>query len=151
MSLFAEGLRHAGPIRSVVELGCNIGLNLSALHVLLPEAAICGLEINSRAAELAKKRIPSAVIRTGSLLEAGELINFDLVVVKGVLIHIAPDALPRAYETIHSASKNWIFLCEYFNPTPVEVPYRGHADRLFKRVLREISWHGPVVLGASVT
>jgi len=24
-------------------------------------------------------------------------------------------------------------VCEYYNPSPVSVPYRGHQDRLFKR------------------
>jgi spore coat polysaccharide biosynthesis protein SpsF len=24
-------------------------------------------------------------------------------------------------------------ICEYYNPSPVAIPYRGHSDRLFKR------------------
>ena len=34
--------------------------------------------------------------------------------------------------TLFSAAR-WILVCEYYNPAPVAVPYRGHTDRLFKR------------------
>jgi pseudaminic acid biosynthesis-associated methylase len=50
-----------------------------------------------------------------------------------VLIHINPDRLRSVYETLHKASSRLILVCEYYNPTPVAIPYRGHADRLFKR------------------
>jgi pseudaminic acid biosynthesis-associated methylase len=56
-----------------------------------------------------------------------------LVIIKGVLIHIAPDRLPVAYDTVYRHTNKWIVLCEYYNPAPVEVSYRGHAQRLFKR------------------
>jgi pseudaminic acid biosynthesis-associated methylase len=37
------------------------------------------------------------------------------------------------YDSLYKASRRYIILAEYFNPTPVEVNYRGHAGRLFKR------------------
>ncbi|MFM6157881.1 MAG: pseudaminic acid biosynthesis-associated methylase, partial [Sphaerospermopsis kisseleviana] len=27
----------------------------------------------------------------------------------------------------------YLLIAEYYNPSPVAIPYRGHADRLFKR------------------
>ena len=133
VSLFAEALRHAGPIASVLELGCNVGLNLSALCALFPEACLAGLEINPSAAAAARTRLPQADIRGGSLLERTLTGSWDLVVIKGVLIHIAPDSLPEAYSALHRHASKWIVLCEYYNPAPVEVAYRGHSQRLFKR------------------
>ena len=41
--------------------------------------------------------------------------------------------LPAAYDKLHQASRRFILVAEYYNPTPVEVSYRGHAERLFKR------------------
>jgi pseudaminic acid biosynthesis-associated methylase len=32
-----------------------------------------------------------------------------------------------------NASNRYILVAEYFNPSPVAIPYRGHNDRLFKR------------------
>jgi pseudaminic acid biosynthesis-associated methylase len=133
ISLFAEALRRSGPISSVLELGCNVGLNLSALRTLYPTASLSGVEINGTAANIARSRLPNASIHEGSLLaNVGDAVH-DLVVIKGVLIHIAPESLADAYAALHRRCARWILLCEYYNPQPVEVPYRGHSQRLFKR------------------
>lgn len=58
---------------------------------------------------------------------------WDFVLIKGVLIHINPEYLDRVYETLYQSSSRYICLVEYYNPTPVEVNYRGHQGRLFKR------------------
>ena len=59
--------------------------------------------------------------------------RFDLVLIKGVLIHINPDYLPQVYETLYQSTGRYLLISEYYNPTPVQVSYRGHSDRLFKR------------------
>jgi spore coat polysaccharide biosynthesis protein SpsF len=69
----------------------------------------------------------------GSLLDYEAADTVDLVLVKGVLIHLQPDLLPLAYERIHAATHRLALVCEYYNPSPVAIPYRGHTDRLFKR------------------
>jgi spore coat polysaccharide biosynthesis protein SpsF len=57
----------------------------------------------------------------------------DLALIKGVLIHLNPDSLPAAYDALAAASRRHVMICEYYNPVPVAIPYRGHEDRLFKR------------------
>ena len=57
----------------------------------------------------------------------------DLVLIKGVLIHINPDMLSQVYQNLYRLSKRYICIAEYYNPSTVSVPYRGHRDRLFKR------------------
>ena len=52
---------------------------------------------------------------------------------KGVLIHINPDELTRVYDNLHTLSARYVMVCEYYNPAPVVVNYRGIEDRLFKR------------------
>ena len=59
--------------------------------------------------------------------------QWDLVFVSGVLIHINPLELGRVYDLMYHASKKYIMLSEYYNPVPVEVNYRGHDGKLFKR------------------
>jgi spore coat polysaccharide biosynthesis protein SpsF len=34
---------------------------------------------------------------------------------------------------LYNSSNKYIAIVEYYNPTPVEISYRGHDDRLFKR------------------
>jgi spore coat polysaccharide biosynthesis protein SpsF len=41
--------------------------------------------------------------------------------------------LTVVYEKIYQASDRFILVCEYYNPTPTSISYRGHSDRLFKR------------------
>ena len=59
--------------------------------------------------------------------------TWDLVLIKGVLIHINPDELNQVYEKLVAATSRYLMVTEYYNPVPVTIPYRGHVDRLFKR------------------
>ncbi|MFN4089419.1 MAG: pseudaminic acid biosynthesis-associated methylase [Alphaproteobacteria bacterium] len=131
-ALLARILARTVGVGSVLELGASIGLNLRALRTLLPDARLAGVEINAEAhARLAA--LPGVQARHGSLLDVRDERCADLVLSAGVLIHLAPASLARAYDVIHRASRRYVCLIEYFNPVPVELPYRGHADRLFKR------------------
>ena len=69
----------------------------------------------------------------GSIFNFPVVTKFDLSLIKGVLIHINPDMLNKVYEKLYEASNKYILVCEYYNPSPVKVSYRGHKDRLFKR------------------
>ena len=131
-AFFARILSRMPPPGSVVELGANIGMNLVALRRLLPEAQLSAVEINTSAAhEL--RRIEGVEVTVGSLFDYAPTTPADLAFIKGVLIHIAPERLPEAYAALHRSSARYVCLAEYYNPSPVEVPYRGHAGRLFKR------------------
>ena len=52
---------------------------------------------------------------------------------RGVLIHINPKFLDSCYKKLYDHSKKYIAICEYFNPSPLELDYRGHKQKLFKR------------------
>lgn len=130
--LMSQALSRARKIGSAVEFGANIGMNMHALRRLLPDVELAAIEINSdAAAELAK--IDRLTLHLGSILEPRVDRLYDLALIVGVLIHINPDALPAVYDNLHAASGRYILIVEYYSPNPVSVPYRGHADRLFKR------------------
>lgn len=57
----------------------------------------------------------------------------DFVLIKGVLIHLDPNCLQEVYDKLYQTSKRYICMAEYYNPVPVEVSYRGHQEKLFKR------------------
>ena len=131
-ALLAGALKATSAIGSVVELGPNIGLNLVALRRLLPHASFAGVEINPEAAT-ALRGLGWVAVREGSLLTERLDQACDLAFTMGVLIHINPDLLPQAYDALHAASRRYVMVAEYYNPSPMAIPYRGHADRLFKR------------------
>jgi len=131
-ALFGRILERTAGVRSVIELGCNIGNNLHALRALLPDAHLHGVEINEEAAaEVA--RWGGATVETASIIGYEPAREFDLAFTKGVLIHINPEKLPDVYATLAAASSRYVMVCEYYNPTPVEVRYRGQEHALFKR------------------
>lgn len=131
-ALFAKALARAGGVESLIEFGTNRGLNLIALKRLFPRCRLAGVEINEKA-HAAAQALGIAEVWRGSLFDYPVREQFDLSLIKGVLIHLAPERLAEAYAQLHAASRRWILICEYYNPTPVEVSYRGHEGKLFKR------------------
>ena len=53
--LFASILANIHGVNSVIEFGANIGLNLAAIHRLLPTSKLNAIEINLRAVQELKK------------------------------------------------------------------------------------------------
>ncbi|MCP5484916.1 MAG: pseudaminic acid biosynthesis-associated methylase [Spirochaetales bacterium] len=133
LNFFATALRRAGSVQSCVELGANIGMNLRALQLLYPAMKLSGVEINSDAAKRLKEVLGDENVYEGSIFEYPVKAKADLALIKGVLIHINPDMLNVVYDKLYEASSKYILVCEYYNPAPVTIPYRGHNDRLFKR------------------
>lgn len=132
-ALFASALARAGAPRTVLELGANVGMNLIALGQLFPDAELHAVEINAKACDRLRELLPPDRVTEGSILIADPGDCFDLVLLKGVLIHIAPEDLPAVYRRAVESSRRYLLICEYYNPTPVEVSYRGESERLFKR------------------
>lgn len=134
--LYTEILSRTGELKSMIELGANIGNNLKAVRSLLPDIEMAAVEINHKAASLLKEDPffePPVQVLEQSILDFAPVQRYDLALISGVLIHIHPDQLQNVYEKLYQSSKKYICITEYYNPTPVEVPYRGHAGRLFKR------------------
>lgn len=132
VAMWSQMLRSANRVSSIKELGCNIGLNLKALHHLRPQYELSGVEINQTAAAEAQ-RLGIASIKCETITEALNDTKSDLTFTAGVLIHINPERLPVVYKNLVSLSSRYILVAEYYNPTPTEVNYRGHNERLFKR------------------
>lgn len=131
-SFFAKVLGKTEKLSSVIEFGANIGLNLVAIKSLLPNIKTTAVEINPLAVkQLAANGIEE--IFHESILEFATDKNYDLTFTAGVLIHINPEMLDKVYERLYQYSNKYILLAEYYNPTPTEVNYRGHNERLFKR------------------
>ena len=133
LALFNQALRSAHKPESCIEFGANIGMNLRALKLLYPSQQQFGIEINIDAASELRKHLPSENVFQTSILDFSPQHAFDLVLIKGVLIHMNPEYLPQIYETLYQSTGRYLLVCEYYNPTPVQITYRGHSDRLFKR------------------
>ena len=133
LNFFSHAMRAAGPIQSCIEFGANIGMNLRALKLLYPRMIQRGVEINAEAAKILAEFIGEPQVFFGSIFDYPVAEPADLSLTKGVLVHIQPEMLPLTYRKLYEASRRWVLVCEYYNPLPVAIPYRGHSDRHFKR------------------
>jgi len=133
LAFFSQALRSTQRLDDCIEFGANIGMNLKALRFLYPHQQQYAVEINADAVAELRTILPMTNVYQASILDFTPQRTYDLVLVKGVLIHINPDYLAQVYEVLHSVTGRYLLVCEYYNPTPVQVPYRGHSDRLFKR------------------
>ena len=132
IALFSKILNETSDIKTVVEYGPNIGFNIHAIQKLLPNTKFTSVEINKKACENLSK-IKNNHVENCSILDFKSKKTFDLSLVMTVLIHINPKKLNQVYETLYKNTKKYICIVEYYNPTPVEVVYRGHKGKLFKR------------------
>jgi spore coat polysaccharide biosynthesis protein SpsF len=125
IEFFARSLHRTQVIRSCIEFGANIGMNLSALKLLYPEIEAFGIEINNEAAAQLGEVIPSNQIYNTSILDFSPTRQWDLTLIKTVVIHIEPSFLPSVYEKLVSSTSRYLMVAEYYSPRPVEVSYRG--------------------------
>jgi pseudaminic acid biosynthesis-associated methylase len=132
ITLFSKILANTSKVSSVLEVGANIGLNLHAIKSLLPEAKLAAIEINQQAVKELSVLDDIKVFHQ-SILDFQPDSQYDLVFSKGVLIHINPNELSTVYNTIFQSSSRYICIAEYYNPNPIELSYRGHSGKLFKR------------------
>lgn len=133
LDFFVKALRGARNLGSCIEFGANIGMNLKALKLLYPDLDASGIEINAEAAKQLAEVIPGDQVFNTSILDFTPTRTYDLTLIKGVLIHLNPDVLPEVYDRLVECSGRYLLVAEYYNPSPVAIPYRGHSDRLFKR------------------
>jgi spore coat polysaccharide biosynthesis protein SpsF len=131
--MFAKILKNTKNCKSIIEFGSNIGLNLMAIKNLIPDIELSAIEINKNACDKLKKIVNQNNIKNDSILNVKLNKKYDIVLTKGVLIHINPENLQNVYEKMYNASSKYIIICEYFNPTPVTIMYRQHKNKLFKR------------------
>ena len=133
ISLFSKIIERTTQVNTILEFGANIGMNMLALRSILPNAETSAIEINEKAIQELQKNIKKGKVYHKSILDFEVDYKRDFVFTKGVLIHLNPDILKDVYKKLYESSEKYICVAEYYNPTPVSIPYRGHDDRLFKR------------------
>lgn len=123
------------PLKSVLEVGANIGHNLRAISQI-SDAELFAVEPNDVARHqlgqsgiLPQKNIFGATAFDIPLADGA----VELAFTSAVLIHISPDDLKRACAEIHRVSSKYIVCREYYATEPESKNYRGHDGLLFKR------------------
>ncbi|MEO6054535.1 MAG: pseudaminic acid biosynthesis-associated methylase [Chthoniobacterales bacterium] len=127
-----------GEVRSVLEVGCNVGINLAGLRKMQPNSAklqLSAIEPNKQTCQTARENADLSLDR----IECSDCYSmpfpdghFDLVFTAGVLIHIPPNRLEEAMREITRVSKRFVMCMECFSHQPEEVTYHGQQGLLWK-------------------
>ncbi|PCJ23208.1 MAG: pseudaminic acid biosynthesis-associated methylase [Flavobacteriales bacterium] len=133
LSFFSKAMRQIGKPSSLIEFGANVGMNLRAIKQLYPSINLNGIEINETASKELQEVVGNDNVFTGSIFDYPVTEQFEITLIKGVLIHINPEMLDMVYGKLYDSSSKYVLVCEYYNPAPVTINYRGNEDRLFKR------------------
>jgi len=119
------------PVQSALEVGVNIGLNLE--HIATTGARVVGADVNQRALERLRERIPTVgAVRTAARQLPFRKCSFELVFTAGVLIHQPQESLDDVMRDIVRCSSHYVLCVEYYAAELTEVPYRGQPGSLFK-------------------
>lgn len=131
VNLFSKILARTHDVETIIELGANKGMNLDALKILLPTADLTGVDINESAVtELTDKGYVGV---QSALQDYTPVWIRDMVISKGVGIHIPPDELEAFYAKLYECSKRYIVIAEYYSKAPREIEYRGNIGKLWAR------------------
>jgi hypothetical protein len=123
--------------RSIFELGCNSGFNLTAAKAasgIHDVVRTHGCDINRQAALQSSLAGHKTWCGSSAVHMAGESFPcFDLVFTCGVLIHIPPAALSATMDELIAVSAQYVLCMEYHADQEEMVEYRGVTDRLWRR------------------
>ncbi|WFE88511.1 hypothetical protein K1718_20435 [Roseibium porphyridii] len=124
-----RSFRKAEGITSLIEFGTNCGPNLRSIVQAFPALQVSGVEINKKAADLAKERLPEANIFNENIVTFNSDLRWDLVLIKGVLIHITKEEkYHAALANLDKYAKKFVLIVDHVSQDPTKVQYYGRDD-----------------------
>lgn len=132
IQLNTEFIGHLPLDSPILEVGCNTGQQLEALQ-RQGFTQLYGVELQWYAVEKAKSLLQNINIIQGSGFDLPFKDRFfQVVCTNGVLIHIAPDDLPKIMGEMYRCSARYIMGFEYYAPQTTAINYRGNEGFLWK-------------------
>jgi pseudaminic acid biosynthesis-associated methylase len=132
IELFKKIFINLNDVSNVLELGCNRGNNLEAIHSINKHILLNGIDINKSAIEILNNKNICQYTEVGSIYNISRENKYDLVFIKGVLIHIPSDRLSDVFEIMYECSTKYILICEYYSRNRQEINYRNYTNKLWK-------------------
>jgi pseudaminic acid biosynthesis-associated methylase len=116
----------------ILEVGCNTGMQLANLKDM-GFSSLYGIELQDYAVQKAKEYTQGINIIQGSAFDIPFKDQFfDLVFTSGVLIHIAPENLPKVFSEMYRCTRKYIWGFEYYAEKTTSINYRGNEGFLWK-------------------
>lgn len=134
-SSFIYHLAVALGARKILEVGCNIGNNLTSF----PDGfEIHGIDLNDYAINKCKNRFKNFVFENAPATDIPYSDNFfDLVFTRTVFIHIPEQDLKQAMSEVFRVSKKWIFNLEFFKESEQMINWKRGDNLLWHRNMKK--------------
>ena len=119
-----------------MEVGCNVGANLMAIHLLDKKVSLSGIDINKEAIAFGKEKFSSLGIdvslNCGSIYELSKVPDksIDIVFTSAVMMHIPNEFIQQVAENLARIAKRAVVHLELHALSPHEQLY---YDRLSER------------------
>lgn len=127
-----ECLKGISKDAKILEVGCNIGLQLRGLQ-RMGFKNIYGIELQQYAVNKAHEWLKDVNIIQGSGFDIPFRDGyFDVVCTNGVLIHISPNDYDKIMGEMYRCSGKYIMGFEYYAEEITDIPYRGNKGFLWK-------------------
>jgi ubiquinone/menaquinone biosynthesis C-methylase UbiE len=116
---------------SVLEIGCGTGIDLR----LFPDTfEIHGIDLNEYALNIAKKKLPVANFKKGSISDLPfEDSSIDFVFTHGLLNYLDDETLERGISEMYRVSKKYVMNCEVFNDVEKEIDDNQKSRNMLRR------------------
>lgn len=121
-------------ISRILEVGCNIGLQLIILSKM-GYKNLYGIELQEYAVDKSKEITKGKdihIIKASAFDIPYKDRFFDLVFTSGLLIHVSPNDINSVLEEIYRCSKKYIWGYEYYSDIYESIKYRGEDNLLWK-------------------
>lgn len=128
--------RTGNGVASILEVGANVGINLTGLRRVGSALSLTAVEPHPVASDVLRTAtelgLDGVVRADGAALPFADD-SFDLVFTNGVLIHVPPERLGFVMSEVARVSRRFVLCSEYFSHEPEEVTYHGQQGLLWKR------------------
>ena len=131
MRMWSRILSRTQNIKTVLEVGANVGSNITAIQHLSPAIECRAIEPN----DTARRSLTLKNIQAWSYTAEEPWVGagmFDIVFTRGLLIHVNPASLLTVYENMYNHASRYIMMAEYFAPKREMIPYRGEDNLLWR-------------------
>ena len=106
---FVEQLKSVNNFASICEVGFFSGRNLHYIYQSFPAVSVAGIEINQKAVDFAKKKLPKADLRRMDLHDFRSMDKtFDIVFTSGVMIHVPPDEIAEVLSSFVMKANKYV-------------------------------------------
>jgi trans-aconitate methyltransferase len=133
-------LRKLQPWTSLLEIGCNCGVNLANIRKKFGNVSLCGIDANKEAIEFGRKKLPDVVFWEDTV-ENMIVKDCDILLADAVLMYVSDKDIYNVMNVITTfGAKKAIILCEWYDDSKLGVLKGGHWARNYPALLKEFGW-----------